>query len=77
MASPKIRSVGVYRSKDFTLVEVLTTKTQGERALREHPEPVVVKTYYEVYPKQLEVLSYTEASQLETIIEHARKWRNK
>lgn len=73
--SRKIRSVGVYQSENFSLIEILATKAQGDEALKRHKEPVVVKTYYEVYPSQLEVLSYAQAFDLEMIIDHARKWR--
>jgi hypothetical protein len=74
--SKKIKSVGVYLSENFSLIEVLATKAQGEKALEESKSPVVVKAFYEVYPSQLEVLSYAQASDLELIIETARKWRS-
>lgn len=73
--SKKIKSVGIYLSENFSLLEVVATKAQGEKALEESKSPVVVKAYYEVYPSQLEVLSYAQASDLELIIETARKWR--
>jgi hypothetical protein len=74
--SKKIKGVGIYLSENFSLLEVVATKAQGEKALEESKSPVVVKAYYEVYPSQLEVLSYAQASDLELIIETARKWRS-
>lgn len=74
--SKKIKSVGIYLSENFSLLGVVTTKAQGEKALEMATSPIIVKTYYEIYPSQLEVLSYAQASDLELIIETARKWRS-
>ena len=65
----------MYLSENFSLIEIFTTKAQGEKAVAEAKTPVVARVFYEVYPSQLEVLSYAQASDLEFIIETARKWR--
>lgn len=77
MKTKKMKSAGIYDSFDYSLVGVFNTKTAFENAKKNTLGNVVAKTFYEVYPSQLEVLSYTEATQIELILTSAREWRTK
>lgn len=76
MSSNRIKAVGVYRSDNFRLIATFANKAKGTEFQNSYSDSTEMVFYYNIYPSQVEVLGYAQASDLELIIGTATKWRD-
>lgn len=72
----RIKSIGIYREDDARLLGAFTNKAKATQFQDELDIKSFIVYYYHTYASQLEVLGYSQARDLEVIIESATKWRS-
>ena len=75
MSSNRIKAVGVYRLDNFSLIATFASKAKAVEFQDSYKDNTESVYYYNIYPSQVEVLGYAQASDLELIIGTAKKWR--
>lgn len=65
----------MYHSDSFRLIATFASKAKALEFQKAYPDNTEIVYYYNIYPSQVEVLGYAQASDLELIIKTATKWR--